>query len=50
MLFRSLSIGQQLYINKQHDQEPLRKIETKKTKRGGVFGKFGDIPRLNKKR
>jgi len=48
-MFNLLSIGQQIYINKQHDQEPLRKVDQKRTKRGGLFGKLGDIPRLNKK-
>lgn len=48
-MFNLLSIGQQMYINKQHDQEPLRKVDRKKKGRGGVFGKLGDIPRLNKK-
>ena len=48
-MFNLLSIGQQMYINKQHDQEPLRKVDPKRSKRGGVFGKLGDIPRLNKK-
>lgn len=48
-MFNLLSIGQQMYINKQHDKEPLRKIEQKKSKRGGFFGKLGDIPRINKK-
>lgn len=48
-MFNLLSIGQQMYINKQHDGEPLRKPEPKKSKRGGVFGKLGDIPRINKK-
>ena len=48
-MFNLLSIGQQMYINKQHDQEPLRKVDQKHSKRGGFFGKLGDIPRLNKK-
>jgi YidC/Oxa1 family membrane protein insertase len=48
-MFNLLSIGQQMYINKQHDNEPLRKIDQKKSKRGGFFGKLGDIPRINKK-
>ncbi len=48
-MFNLLSIGQQMFINKQQDEEPLRKIDQKKTKRGGLFGKLGDIPRLNKK-
>ena len=48
-MFNLLSIGQQMYINKQHDQEPLRKVDQKRSKRGGLFGKLGDIPRLSKK-
>lgn len=48
-VFNLLSIGQQMYINKQHKGEPLRKPDTKRKKRGGVFGKLGDIPRINKK-
>ncbi|MBI2619108.1 MAG: membrane protein insertase YidC [Ignavibacteriales bacterium] len=48
-VFNLLSIGQQMFINKQHDGEPLRKPEPKKARRGGVFGKLGDIPRINKK-
>jgi len=48
-MFNLLSIGQQMFINKQHDKEPLRKIDRKKPKRGGVFGRLGDIPRINKK-
>lgn len=45
-VFNVLSIGQQFYINKQHDAEPLRKVEPKK-QRGGIFGKF-QMPKLNK--
>jgi len=48
-MFNLLSIGQQMYINKQHDEEPIRKIDPKRKNRGGLFGKLGDIPRLNKK-
>ena len=48
-MFNLLSIGQQMYINKQHDNEPLRKVDQKKGKKGGVFGRLGDIPRMNKK-
>jgi hypothetical protein len=43
-----LSIGQQLLINKQHDDEPLRKVEQKKKTRGGIFKFAKDIPRLKK--
>lgn len=38
-VFNILSIAQQVLINKQHDNEPLRKVEPKK-RRGGIFGKF----------
>ncbi|GJQ20251.1 MAG: membrane protein insertase YidC [Bacteroidia bacterium] len=48
-MFNLLSIGQQMYINRQHEGEPLRKVDAKKKNRGGVFGKLGDIPRINKK-
>lgn len=48
-VFNLLSIGQQMYINKQHEGEPLRKADQKKKGRGGIFGKLGDIPRINKK-
>jgi YidC/Oxa1 family membrane protein insertase len=48
-VFNLLSIGQQMYVNKQHEDEPLRKPDQKKKGRGGFFGRLGDIPRLNKK-
>ncbi len=41
-VFNLLSIGQQALINRQADQEPLRKVEPKKRKRGGIFGKLPD--------
>jgi YidC/Oxa1 family membrane protein insertase len=47
-VFNILSIGQQLLINKQHDDEPLRKIEPKKKTHGGIFKFAKDIPRLKK--
>lgn len=47
-VFNALSIGQQMYVNRQHDQEPLRKVESKKTNRGGVFKRFKDMPRLKR--
>ena len=47
--FNILSIGQQFYINKQHEGEPLRKVEKKKGSRGGIFGKYTkDLPRFKK--
>jgi YidC/Oxa1 family membrane protein insertase len=47
-VFNVLAIGQQLLINKQEDEEPLRKIEPKKKNRGGIFKFAKDIPRLKK--
>ncbi|RPI04333.1 MAG: membrane protein insertase YidC [Ignavibacteriae bacterium] len=47
-VFNILSIGQQLMINKQHDDEPLRKVEQKKKTRGGIFKFAKDLPRLKK--
>ncbi|HEY4612166.1 MAG TPA: YidC/Oxa1 family insertase periplasmic-domain containing protein, partial [Bacteroidota bacterium] len=47
-VFNILSIGQQMYINKQHDSEPLRKVE-KKEKKGGLFGKL-NLPQLPKRK
>jgi len=48
-VFNILSIGQQVMINRQADEEPLRKVEPKKKRAGGIFGKLGkDLPRLHK--
>ena len=47
-VFNMLSIGQQLLINKQHDDEPLRKIEPKKRTPSGIFKFVKDMPRLKK--
>jgi YidC/Oxa1 family membrane protein insertase len=48
-VFNVLSIGQQVMINRQSEDEPLRKVEPKKKKGGGIFGKLGkDLPRLKK--
>ena len=47
-VFNVLGIGQQLLINKQEDNEPLRKVELKKKTRGGIFKFAKDIPRLKK--
>ncbi|MEK7748529.1 MAG: YidC/Oxa1 family membrane protein insertase, partial [Bacteroidota bacterium] len=47
-VFNILSIAQQVLINKQHDNEPLRKVEPKK-RRGGIFGKFpNELRKLRK--
>jgi YidC/Oxa1 family membrane protein insertase len=48
-VFNVLSIGQQVMINRQSEGEPLRKVEPKKKKSGGIFGKIGkDLPRLKR--
>jgi len=48
-VFNILSIGQQIMINRQAGEEPLRKVEPKKKSRGGVFGKISkDLPRLKR--
>jgi len=47
-VFNVLAIGQQVLINKQDDDEPLRKVEPKKKTRGGIFKFAKDIPRLKK--
>ena len=45
-VFNVLSIGQQMWINKQHGDEPLRKVEPKK-KGGGIMSKLTkDLPKL----
>ena len=47
-VFNVLAIGQQVLINKQDDDEPLRKAEPKKKTRGGIFKFAKDLPRLKK--
>jgi YidC/Oxa1 family membrane protein insertase len=47
-VFNVLAIGQQVLINKQDDDEPLRKVEPKKKTRGGIFKYAKDLPRLKK--
>ncbi|MGD1044041.1 MAG: membrane protein insertase YidC [Bacteroidota bacterium] len=47
-VFNVLAIGQQVLINKQDNDEPLRKVEPKKKTRGGIFKFAKDIPRLKK--
>jgi YidC/Oxa1 family membrane protein insertase len=45
-VFNVLSIGQQLWFNKQHASEPLRKVEPKKGG-GGIMGRITkDLPKL----
>jgi len=47
-VFNVLAIGQQVLINKQDNDEPLRKVEAKKKTRGGIFKYAKDLPRLKK--
>lgn len=48
-VFNILSIGQQILINRQAEEEPLRKVDPKKKKQGGIFGRIAkDLPRLKK--
>ena len=45
-VFNLLSIGQQMWINKRHGDEPLRKVEPKK-RSGGIMGRLTkDLPKL----
>jgi len=45
-VFNLFSIVQQVYINKQHGEEPLRKVDPKK-RSGGIMGKLTkDLPKL----
>jgi YidC/Oxa1 family membrane protein insertase len=47
-VFNLLSIGQQLWVNKQHRDEPLRKVDPKKA-RGGLIGRLAkNLPDINK--
>ncbi|OGU30285.1 MAG: hypothetical protein A2X67_12335 [Ignavibacteria bacterium GWA2_55_11] len=47
-VFNVLAIVQQYWTNKQHEEEPLRKVEQKKKSRGGIFKYVKDIPRLKR--
>lgn len=47
-VFNLLSIGQQAWFNKQHKDEPLRKVEERQ-KTGGIFNRLAkDLPKLRK--
>jgi membrane protein insertase Oxa1/YidC/SpoIIIJ len=44
-VFNILSIGQQMWINKRHGNEPLRKVEPKK--QTGLMSRIAkDLPKL----
>lgn len=44
--FNLLSIGQQFIVNKQHNDEPLRKVDPKKRKTGFMERLTRDLPKL----
>jgi YidC/Oxa1 family membrane protein insertase len=47
-VFNILSIGQQAWVNRQHKDEPLRKVEEKKA-HGGIMSKIAkDLPKFKK--
>lgn len=46
-VFNVLSIGQQMWTNRR-DGEPLRKVEPKKKRSGGIFRYAKDMPRLKR--
>ncbi len=49
--FNILAIGQQMLINKQSDSEPLRKVEQKKKRPGGIFRNIpNDLTKLARKK
>jgi YidC/Oxa1 family membrane protein insertase len=49
-VFNLLQIGQQTWMNKFQKDEPLRKVEPKKQKSGGIIARLAkDMPKLNKK-
>jgi len=48
-VFNVLSIAQQFMMNKK-DDEPLRKVEPKKKKQGGIFKNMPDIKQLQKRK
>jgi YidC/Oxa1 family membrane protein insertase len=48
-IFNLLSIGQQYLFNRQHKDEPLRKVEPKK-KQGGILGRISkDLPKVRQR-
>lgn len=47
-VFNLLSIGQQMLFNRQHKNEPLRKVDPKKPQ-GGILGRISkDLPKLKR--
>lgn len=51
LVFNILQIGQQMWMNRNADEEPLRKVEEKHNKPKGIFTRLAkDLPNLSKKR
>ncbi len=48
LVFNVLSIGQQILINRQQDNEPLRKVEPKKRRKGILNQLSKDFPKFGK--
>jgi YidC/Oxa1 family membrane protein insertase len=49
-VFNLLQIGQQFWMNKFQKDEPLRKVEPKKQKSGGIIARLAkDMPKMGKK-
>jgi YidC/Oxa1 family membrane protein insertase len=48
-IFNVLSIGQQFLMNKK-DDGPLRKVDTKKKKGGGIFKNMPDLKQLQQQK
>ena len=49
-VFNLLQIGQQAWMNKFQKDEPLRKVEPKKSKPGGILNRIAkDLPKMNKR-
>jgi YidC/Oxa1 family membrane protein insertase len=47
-VFNILSIGQQFFVNKQHDTQPLQKVAPKKGKGGIMNSLTKNLPKLPK--
>jgi YidC/Oxa1 family membrane protein insertase len=45
-MFNILAIGQQILVNKKHNDEPLRKVDPKKKKRGGFLARLPQMPKV----
>jgi YidC/Oxa1 family membrane protein insertase len=48
-VFNLLSIGQQMWVNKQHGDEPLKKVDPQKSQKGLIGRLAKNLPELNKR-